>query len=245
MRRLAIAVVLCAVGLSLLHAKGSATTQEFFPLSAGTYWVFQGTVSWYDAEKDQPATEEVTWKMSVEKVIRRTGFVAAVVTGFPEDLNWSAGSVEPKPWMILEDDKHRVYSVDLGPEFDVTKLNANERVFDKFLVEDNVLFQWPLHKGDKFCDAESRKREDDMYCWVVAEANTKSLGAVKGLRGERQTVYQLEYRSNPDDTEMELVPGVGLLSYEYHHHGTVADTELHLVEFHPGAEVSREQGQNP
>ena len=32
---------------------------------------------------------------------------------------------------------------------------------------------------------------------------------------------------------MELSPGIGILSYQYHHHGTVADTSLTLVEFHP------------
>ena len=48
-----------------------------------------------------------------------------------------------------------------------------------------------------------------------------------------QPVFQLQYLTLPDDTTMELVPGVGLVSYQYHHHGTVADTELQLVEFHP------------
>jgi hypothetical protein len=37
--------------------------------------------------------------------------------------------------------------------------------------------------------------------------------------------------TNPDDTELEFVPGIGFISYRYHHHGTVADTEMGLVEF--------------
>jgi hypothetical protein len=36
----------------------------------------------------------------------------------------------------------------------------------------------------------------------------------------------------PDDTEFDFVSGIGITSYEYHHHGTIAETELHLVEFH-------------
>jgi len=42
----------------------------------------------------------------------------------------------------------------------------------------------------------------------------------------------LEYWSNPDNAQFAFVPGVGITKYAYHHHGTVADTELQLVEFH-------------
>jgi hypothetical protein len=41
------------------------------------------------------------------------------------------------------------------------------------------------------------------------------------------------------------VPGIGLVSYEYHHHGSVADTALQLVEFHPAPEASQVQGSKP
>jgi hypothetical protein len=49
----------------------------------------------------------------------------------------------------------------------------------------------------------------------------------------------LRYATNPDDTEMEVSPGIGVLSYEYHHHGTVANASLTLVEFHSGNEAPR------
>ena len=245
MKRLALAVLLSLIALSLLHAGKPAKPGEFFPLSVGTYWVYKGSVGWYDFENDKPASEEVSWKMSVVKVIRRKGIVAGIVIGFPADLDWSAGSTEPKPWLILEDEKHQVYYENLGPDFDLSKFDAPDVVFDKFLVEDNFFFQWPLHKGAKFCDAESKKREDNMYCWVVAEEETKKLNEVKGAPTEEQTVYRIRYLSQPDETEMELVPGLGLLSYEYHHHGSVADTSLRLVEFHPAAESSEGPGPKP
>ncbi len=245
MKRLTLAVLLCMVGVSLLYAERPATPSEFFPMNAGTYWVYKGSVGWYDFENDKPATGEVTWKMSVVKVIRRKGLAAAIVNGFPADLDWSAGSTEPKPWLIIEDEKHQVYYENLGPDFDLSKFDSGDAVFDKFLVEDNFFFQWPLHKGAKFCDAVSKKREDNMYCWVVAEEETKKLGAVKGASNEEQTVYHMQYLSLPDDTKMELVPGLGLLSYQYHHHGSVADTSLQLVEFHPAPAGSEEQGSKP
>jgi hypothetical protein len=240
------ASVLCAIGLTGLQApKPAAAPSRFFPFSTGTYWVYEGTVRWYDFENDQPASAEVKWKMSVEKIVRKQGVTAAVVTGFPADLDWTAGTTEPKPWLILEDEKREVYYENLGPEFDLAKLNGDEHAFDKFMVEDNFFFQWPLRQGAKFCGEEAKKRDDGMYCWVVEQVATKKLGAAKGAPAEEQPVFQLQYRTLPDDTTIELVPGVGVLSYQYHHHGTVADTELQLVEFHAAAESSEVQGPKP
>jgi len=245
MMKIALAILLSIIGLSQLHAQKTSTPSKFFPLTPGTYWVYKGTVRWYDFETDKPVSGDVTWKMSVERVIRKPGVLAAIVTGFPADLDWSAGTTEPKPWLILEDEKHQVYYENLGPDFDLSKFDNGDHVFDKFMVEENFFFQWPLRKGAKFCDEEAKKREDDMYCWVVSETTRKTLESVTGAPADNQSVFQLRYRSLPDDTTMELVPGVGLLSYQYHHHGSVADTELQLVGFYPAPESSDVQGPKP
>jgi hypothetical protein len=218
---------------------------SFFPLQTGTYWVYKGTVHWYDNENDKPASGEVTWKMTVERVIRRKGVVAAIVTGFPGDLDWSAGTTEPKPWLILENENHQIYYENLGPDYDLSKLDGDDHVFDKFMVDENLFFQWPLHQGAKFCDDDAKKREDGMYCWTAGESQTKKLTSVKGSPAADEPVFHLQYRTLPDDTTVELVPGIGILSYEYHHHGTVADTELQLIEFHPGLENPAVQGSKP
>ncbi len=244
MKKIVIALVcLLCVGIGLT-ARDTATPSEFFPMRVGTYWVYEGTVSWQGAEAERPTTEKVSWRMSVDKVIRRDGVVATVVTGFPADLDWSAGTAEPKPWLILEDQKHQVHYVNLGPEFEFSKYETGNQSFDRFLVEDTLLFEWPLKKGEKFCDAENKKRDDMMYCWFVAKEEKRKLSGVKGLSPEDRNVYELRYMTNPDHTIMEFVEGVGLVSYQYHHHGTVADTELRLVEFHP-ASSGNERGTKP
>jgi len=235
--------VLC-VG-SLVVAREDTAAVEFFPMKVGTYWVYEGTVRWYDFEKEQPATERVSWRMSVDKVLRKDGVVAAVVTGFPADLDWSGGAAQPKQWLFLEDAKHRMHYVDLGPSFDLSGYEKGDQKFDKFLVDDTWLLEWPMKTGAKFCDTENRKREDSMYCWFVAGQEKRKLDTVKGAPVEEQDVYQLRYMTNPDDTSMEWVAGVGLVRYQYHHHGSVADTELQLVEFHPGAARPDGQGTKP
>jgi hypothetical protein len=68
----------------------------------------------------------------------------------------------------------------------------------------------------------------------VSSLEHTSLQNISGVRAVEHEEYSLEFRTNPDDTEFSFVPGIGITKYNYHHHGTVADTELRLVEFHPG-----------
>ena len=78
-------------------------------------------------------------------------------------------------------------------------------------------------------------RDDDMYCWAVNSVESVSLTNVKGLAPKRYEVYEIDYRTNPDDITLQLLPGVGVIRYQYHHHGTVAETDVKLVAFHTGA----------
>jgi hypothetical protein len=80
----------------------------------------------------------------------------------------------------------------------------------------------------------------------VAEITEKKLQpAVSGVPADEQPVFRMEYWTLPDDQKIELVPGLGVLSYRYHHHGTLADTDLRLVEFHPAPQRSGGQGPKP
>jgi hypothetical protein len=212
-----------------------ATSDELFlPLTQGTYWVYRGTVEWSDSDSEKPATANVSLTTKVEKVFQKPEFTLAVISGFPSDLDWATGQVDPKPSLLIETKKHEVFVDPLPPDFDYAKLEKDASALDKLLSEDNLLFRWPLKKGMKFGDAESVKRDDDEYCWLVAEERRKNLSDIKGLVAQQAEIFLLRYATNPDDTEMELSPGIGVISYEYHHHGTVADTSLSLVEFHPG-----------
>jgi len=244
MKRLLASAILTATAFVLLCAQQPGPSGQFFPMSAGTYWVYEGTVSWFNAEKDEPFSQSVSWKMSVRKVIRKKKLVAAVVSEFPADLDWSTGKTEPQPWLILEDEKHQVYRANLGPNYDLARLDGPDPPLERFLDQDALWFQWPLGRGAKFCDEEAKARKDDMYCWVVTEEAVKPLSA-KGAPSTGLPVFRLQYLSLPDGTSVDLVPGIGVINYQYHHHGTVADTDLKLVEFHHAPEASEVQGTNP
>ena len=204
----------------------------FFPLTPGTWWLYRGTVTWSDQQTEKEAHANVTLKMTVEKVIQKPEFTIAILSGFPRDLDWATGEAAAMPWLLIETKRHEIFLNSLPPDFDYAKLEKDSVSLDKLLAEDNLLFRWPLKKGMKFGDAESVRRDDDHYCWVVNTQETKSLTDIKGLSSRSAEVFLLQYITNPDDTEMEISPGIGILSYQYHHHGTVAETTLTLVEFH-------------
>ncbi|HXC48501.1 MAG TPA: hypothetical protein VNU20_09415 [Candidatus Sulfotelmatobacter sp.] len=217
----------------------------FFPLAPGTWWLYRGSVTWSDQQTDKDAQANVSLKMTVQKVIQKPEFTIAILSGFPRDLDWATGEVGAMPWLLIETKRHEVFFNSLPPDFDYAKLEKDGASLDKFLSEDNLLFRWPLKQGMKFGDAESLRRDDDQYCWVVATQETKKLVDIKGLPSRSAEASLLRYTTNPDDTEMELSPGIGILSYQYHHHGTVAETSLTLVEFHPAPPPPATTGAKP
>jgi hypothetical protein len=227
-----IILLLALLSTPLLSTQQSATTEKFLPLTPGTWWLYSGSVTWADPETEKESQANVTLKMTVEKVIEMPDLTIAILSGFPRDLDWATGEVDAMPWLLIETSRHEVFLNSLPPDFDYAKLEKDAASLDKLLSDDNLLFLWPLKKGMKFGDAESLRRDDGNYCWVVATQERKKLDGVKGLSPRSAEVSVLRYSTNPDDTEMELSPGIGLLSYQYHHHGTVADTSLTLVEFH-------------
>jgi hypothetical protein len=228
---LALALVFCGA-----PARGQNKTGEDFPLTRGTYWVYQGTVRYWVKGLENGKIAHVTWKTSVTRGIQRDGLTIAVVKGMPGDLDWSEGNATPSlsilirtqdaKFYLLEDDEARAV---------IPELDNPHYSWRQVPVDHDWFLQLPLAKGKKFCEAERMQRTDDHYCWVTGPARAVRLAGVRGVQPGRYIAHRVEYFTNPDDNEFDFVPGIGMVSYEYHHHGTTADTELHLVEFHDGS----------
>jgi hypothetical protein len=226
-------LLLCA---ALLSGSSADAPQHPFPLSKGTYWVYQGTVRWTHDNSNRVSETKVTWRTEILRFIQHGDTSAAIVKGFPTDLDWSNGRPEPSDSLLVEsggkfylvpserftDTMHRLEQ----PSDSLTGLFSNDYPFLK----------WPLVPGQKFCGPEDMARPDDMYCWVVSSSHTAFLNNVAGIRGRKRTEFSVRFRTNPDDVHFTFVPGIGITAYGYHHHGTVADTDLKLTEFHQSPE---------
>jgi len=206
-----------------------------FPLAPGTCWIYQGVVRWYNVKTQAEVETDITWKMEVEKSLQRDDVRAALVSGFPSDLDWSDGHPKRRDSLIIQSDNGKFYLIASDEVEKAWKTVQDPSVsLGTVLDIDDVFLDLPLTQGKKFCDPEQMEREDSGYCWVVESVDQLSLKDVKGIAPGSRTGYSVKYQTNPDDTEFTYVPGVGLVTYGYHHHGSIADTEIHLVEFHLG-----------
>jgi hypothetical protein len=212
----------------------SSACKHFLPLTQGTYWVYRGTVRWFDPQKQHAVTSKVSLRMTIDRIIRKSDITVALITGFPSDLDWSDGQARPAQSLLIETDSHEIYRNALAPDFELASLESDFMKFDKQRAPENLLFRWPLQKGQKFGDQESLKRADNRYCWVIGSQGRKNLSAIQGVTEPSSDLFVLEYLTNPEDTRMELSPGIGIVRYQFHHHGSIADTTLELAEFHPG-----------
>jgi hypothetical protein len=207
-----------------------------FPLSEGTSWEYRGIVRWFNFSSAKVSETPVTWTTRVKRVTRRQHLTAVVINGFPSALDWSDGHLQPSDSLLIASDAGEYYVMPIEDvKGGLKRLSDSNDSLQDLIDPDDILLRLPLAKGKKFCaDSEQETREDDMYCWVVSSVDQISLLNVKGLEPKQYRVYEVSFRTNPDDTELQFLPGVGLVSYRYHHHGSVADTELKLVASHLG-----------
>jgi len=227
----ALVLVLCAAS-----ATGQSKTDDDFPLTLGTYWVYQGFVRSSVQGSETAKTTRVTWKTSVTRTIHVGGLTLAVIKGMPGDLDWSEGDATPSLSVVIRTLDAKFYLIE-GDEAKslLSELDHPQYSWGQVPIDDDWFLQLPLAEGKEFCSAEGMKRTDGLYCWVVGPAHPVPLTGVNGAQPGEHVAYRVEYATLPDDMEFDFVPGIGMVTYEYHHHGTTAETELRLIEFHDGS----------
>jgi hypothetical protein len=228
------AVLLLSLALNetSVEAHGKAT-KTLFPMSVGTYWTYKGFVRWTRENSSEVSQTRVVWKTQISGHVEQGQYSAAIVNGFPSDLDWSNGRPEPSNTLLVQVGVSDVYVVepDRVPE-SWWRLQGSNDSLQRLLSLHDLFVRFPLLKGKKLCDEGETARTDFRYCWFVESVDRSSLGNVRGVRRGIHTVYRLRYVTLPDDTTVDFAPGVGIIRYSYHHHGSVADTELRLIEFH-------------
>lgn len=237
-----IRVVSCLFLMGLLMFGNSyLASQEseapFFPLKPGTSWVYEGTVQWSPGAGERAASKKIRYSMKVSQVVERDNLRAAVVSGYPGDLDWSEGDRTALLSLIVETKAGRYYHI--APEQTDSALKRLADPSDKLdglLSDDDFILEKDLAAGEKYCDAESKARDDNMYCWIVDSIETSEFPGVRGIPQTKLKALNLGFRTNPDDMEIKFAPGIGIMEYAYHHHGTIAETDLRLVEFHRASE---------
>lgn len=218
----------------LLAQQPTTISPHPFPMTPGTSWVYQAQVRWQD-QNNSTHEEQATWRTEVTKFVDHPAANARVASiyGYPSDLDWTDGKpdVEYRP-LVEASGRFYLLSADTLPATLKRLDDPNDNLSGLLSVDDLVL-EWPLGQGWRFCDPKGIVRTDQLYCWFVDSIAPTTQYKIPGTKDVPRDEYQLSYKTNPDQVSVSFVPDIGITHYEYHHHGAIADTALFLAEFHP------------
>lgn len=210
----------------------SATPFDPFPLEKGNFWIYQGEVKWTEVP-DKVLNKNISWKMEILDTIKRGHLFAAVVKGHPHDLVWYEGYQTPGDYLILRVGNSKYYILD-QPRADeaIKRLKNMDDFLGGLVSEDDLFLEYPIKKGDVFGQAAQLTRPDMSYFWFVESVDKIRPEGIKGVASQKELEkYVLTFQSAPDHQVVGFIPGVGISSFLYMHHGTVAEADLKLVEF--------------
>lgn len=206
---------------------------EGLPMRPGTYWIFRGNVKW--AGPDNNVREELLdWKVEVMRSALVGRYEVAVMNGDPGDLIWYETGKQRRDYLIVRDGA-KYYRLPLDKRDEAAALFSDVRRLESRLNLYSLFLDLPLREGMCFGREPENKRNDNFFCWAVSRPTAGRINGVKGISSEQQlTTFNLRYYANTDHTIIDFVPGIGITSYVFAHHGTVSEVDVKLVEYHPG-----------
>ena len=202
------------------------------PLEKGTRWIYEGEIKTALAGSSTVYSTNITWVMEIIDSSKSTNALAAVVSGFPDELPWYEPGQTPG-FCVLLNFRNRVYQFKAKDEKEAQSILQQvinqPGKFSAAAEGFNELLALPLAKDSRW--GGDTNREDGWYCWRVEKAQTAKL-QIKGCsEGTAFKVYTLAYRTNPDHQILDVATGLGISRYVFVHHGTVAEVDVHLVSF--------------
>ena len=223
-------------GMERIPAAIPQVVPDYFPLQKGNYWIYRGETKFLvrkaGSNENVPKSEVLTWKMEVADTFTYDRLFAALIKGAPFDLDWYEPDRPRGDYLILRvgATAYYLYSGDKAKNA-WKNLHGDSPDFGMLEKEGDLILDTPLLVG-KVWGSELMHRSHGRYCWLVEgehdfnPKNFPSAGVVANTKD-----YTLAYRTSPDHQILDFVPGLGIVGYEYVHHGTLAETRLCLIEF--------------
>ena len=210
----------------------AAVAQDMLPMSKGATWIYSARVKWEKDGTEVAGAKTLRWTVTVADSIQKGDISAALLRGGPWDLAWYDPAVKPQEHLIVRmGNTYYLLHDEAAATFADVKAGKIADLKDR--LADDVWFTTPMEIADTFCPPEAEERAP-MGCWSVEKITTTHALKVPGMRTSPEaTQYLLTFMTNPDTEIVTLVPGVGIISWQYQHHGTVAEASLKLVEFRP------------
>ena len=211
----------------------AAPAQEPFPMAKGTRWTYSARVKW-DKNGSQPAgVRTLTWTSTVVDSFHGGDVSAALLHGSPWDLAfYSPGKKQGDYLVVCKEGTYYLVQSDAQLTFD--EIKAGKKADPGASLADDIWFQMPMDVTDTYC-APDQEESAPFNCWSVEKITQTHSLRIPGFRaGRSATEYFLAFLTNPDTTTLTFVPGAGIVTWDYEHHGTVSEASVKLVSFHAG-----------
>lgn len=118
---------------------------------------------------------------------------------------------------------YETYSKSVNKKVKVGKRTTfhKEKLLSK---EEGLRYGFPLKVGMKWGEDPECPRDDNMYCWYVEKMEDVTVPAATF-----KNCFKIVYYTCPDDSAEWYYPGVGIVKYEYRHHGTITNETRELI----------------
>jgi len=227
------------VAIVVAAAAGTAPAGEdgaVFPFVTGTTWTYAGTVKW-TPEGNHPRSGTVRWTSEVADAFDHGDVAAALLKGGVWDLAWWSPEAQAGSYVVLRVRTRYYLIYDNANAIFAAVEESGRRALPSDL-EQEPWFDAPLKPGRLLRPREVAPRNDTRYGWLIANAAPVNVG-LTGMKTATRSAYVLTYLTLPDEEALTLVPGVGITSFAYVHHGTIAEANVHLVEYHRRSAATR------
>ncbi len=227
---------------ALLILPAAAQEPPVFPMNKGASWVYSARVKWSKGGTDVGGTKTLRWTVTIADAVQKDDIAAALLKGGPWDLAWYDPNVKPQEHLVVRIGS-TYYLLHDDAAATLADIKAGKTGDLKERLADDIWFQVPMEISDSYCSPEAEEQAP-MGCWSVEKITTTHSLKVTGVKASPEaTEFLLTFMTNPDTEMVTLVPGVGILSWWYQHHGTVAETSLKLLEYRAGgAPAARKPG---
>jgi len=252
--------ILC--NISKLYSQSKENQSEWFPLSNGNYWVYEGIVKWQSTDSlDNIVVMEdtITFNMEVIDKVNAGEVKVYALKGFPFLLYWYKPDQEKDTFYVAQKGFNKYYKTDIKTFNLAEKIMVESKkpsseksgaeklahilaklTLEKRFEDDYLFLDFPLTVGKKFGPQSSVEREDNMYCWFVEDSVNTDIENIKGLPVRKGIVkYILAYKTLPEGIEYDFVPGIGITRFRFKHMGTVSECDVRLIEYSSKANKSR------
>lgn len=220
----------------------ASPTPAYWPLDKGTYWIYEGDVSWVERNSNTGQNEvrqkHLTWRSEVMDSIGVNGITIALLHGFPLDLAWYDSTTQPSDTLVVK----------IGPDYyrvrkDAAAIFARIKAAQAYVPPPGadasgenaeLLLNGPLAPGKKFGfdDDSLHALFNDRYCELVDHPVHFDLGSIHGApKLPDPECYSITCHTSPDNDEIDFVPGLGIAGYSYNHHGTTMTVDVALKAF--------------